>query len=218
MKIINLTICGAIIVLTSCVPQRLLEETKTKLTNCETESAAAKKLASETEAKNTEMREKITKEEKELAGLQRDTAIMSTNLRLLSNKYDKLNLVNDQLLDKYNRMLLGSEKDNASLSGKLQLTQEQLLKKENIDLNKLIWCLYYRYTKLNLLTGLQGAVLPKYYDILAKEYHATIECFGSFINHHYKYYFGLFYDLEKYEKSIFQKFFNQFGSFFQHNC
>ena len=131
MKITNLTICGALIVLTSCVPQRLLEETKTKLTNCETESAAAKKLASETDAKNAEMREKITKEEKELAGLQRDTSILSTNLRLLSNKYDKLNLVNDQLLDKYNRMLVGSEKDNASLSGKLQLTQEQLLKKED---------------------------------------------------------------------------------------
>ena len=131
MKITNLTICGALIVLTSCVPQRLLEETKTKLTNCETESAAAKKLANETEAKNAEMRERMTKEEKELAGLQRDTAILSTNLRLLSNKYDKLNLVNDQLLDKYNRMLLGSEKDNASLSGKLQLTQEQLLKKED---------------------------------------------------------------------------------------
>ena len=131
MKITNLTICGALVVLTSCVPQRLLEETKTKLTNCETESAAAKKSASEAEAKNAEMREKITKEEKELAGLQRDTSIMSSNLRLLSNKYDKLNLVNDQLLDKYNRMLLGSEKDNASLSGKLQLTQEQLLKKED---------------------------------------------------------------------------------------
>ena len=51
MKITNFTICGALVVLTSCVPQRLLEETKTKLTNCETESAAAKKSASEAEAK-----------------------------------------------------------------------------------------------------------------------------------------------------------------------
>ena len=49
----------------------------------------------------------------------------------MQNKYDKLNLINDQLLDKYNRMLAGSEKDNAKLSGQLQLTQEQLLKKED---------------------------------------------------------------------------------------
>lgn len=121
----------ASLAIVSCVPQRVMEETKAKLNNCETESAAAKKLASETEAKNAEMREKIAKEEKELAGLQRDTAIIGTNLRLLSNKYDKLNMVNDQLLDKYNRLLAGSEKDNAALSGKLQLTQEQLLKKED---------------------------------------------------------------------------------------
>ena len=40
---------------------------------------------------------------------------MGTNLKLLSNKYDKLNSVNDQLLDKYNKLLTGSEKDNAAL-------------------------------------------------------------------------------------------------------
>jgi chemotaxis protein MotB len=131
MKILFLPITIALLAFISCVPQRVMEETKNKLNNCETESAAAKKLAGETEAKNAEMREQLAKDEKELVGLKRDTAILGTNLRLLSNKYDKLNLVNDQLLDKYNRMLAGSEKDNASLSSKLQLTQEQLLKKED---------------------------------------------------------------------------------------
>jgi chemotaxis protein MotB len=108
-----------------------MEETKAKLTTCETESASLKKSNQEFEAKNAEMKETIVKEQKELAGLQRDTAIMGSNLKLLQNKYDKLNQVNDQLLDKYNRMLVGSEKDNAKLSGQLQLTQEQLLKKED---------------------------------------------------------------------------------------
>jgi chemotaxis protein MotB len=131
MKIINLSVCIGLLVLTSCVPQRLMEETKAKLSTCETEAAASKKAANEAEAKNAELNEKLVKEGKEMAGLQRDTAIMATNLRLLQNKYDKLNLVNDQLLDKYNRMLVGSEKDNAKLSGQLQLTQEQLLKKED---------------------------------------------------------------------------------------
>jgi chemotaxis protein MotB len=126
-----LIICTALIALSSCVPQRLMEETKAKLSTFETESAAAKKNATELEAKNAEMKETIAKDEKDLAGLKRDTAILGTNLRLLSNKYDKLNLVYDQLLDKYNRMLAGSEKDNAKLSGQLQMTQEQLLKKED---------------------------------------------------------------------------------------
>jgi len=131
MKTIYFFLCIFIIALSSCVPERKFEETKSKLADCETSMAAAKKANRECETILTEAKEKMAKEEKELAGLQRDTAILGTNLRLLSNKYDKLNLVNDQLLDKYNRMLTGSEKDNASLSGKLQLTQEQLLKKED---------------------------------------------------------------------------------------
>lgn len=131
MKTVYLPIIATLFLLASCVPQRLMEETKSKLSTCETESAALRKSNQENEAKLAELNERMTKEEKELAGLQRDTAIMSTNLRLLQNKYDKLNSVNDQLLDKYNRMLVGSEKDNAKLSGQLQLTQEQLLKKED---------------------------------------------------------------------------------------
>lgn len=131
MKIVYLSVISGLFLLSSCVPQRLMEETKSKLSTCETESAALRKSNQENEAKLSELKEKMTKEEKELAGLQRDTAIMGTNLRLLQNKYDKLNSVNDQLLDKYNKMLAGSEKDNAKLSGQLQLTQEQLLKKED---------------------------------------------------------------------------------------
>ena len=142
MKLLHLSISLALIGLTACVPQRLMEETKAKLKTCEEESAIAKKSALSSEATATELKETLAKEEKELAGLKRDTSILSTNLHLLQNKYDKLNSVNDQLLDKYNKMLVGSERDNAKLSGQLQLTQEQLLKKEDelkaleIKLNK----------------------------------------------------------------------------------
>lgn len=115
----------------SCVPQRILEETKDKLSACETESAGLKKSNQDLESKIAEAKEKMAKDEKALMGLQKDTAFVGSNYRLLQSKYDKLNQVNDQLLDKYNKMLLGSEKDNANLSSKLQMTQEQLLKKED---------------------------------------------------------------------------------------
>jgi chemotaxis protein MotB len=136
MKKIFYPICILSILISSCVPQRILEETKTKLTNCETESANLKKANQEAEDKLKSATETLTRNEKDIVGLQRDTSILGTNLRLLQNKYDKLNFVNDQLLDKYNRMLAGSEKDNASLSSKLQGTQEQLLKKQD-ELNLL---------------------------------------------------------------------------------
>ena len=131
MKKIIYPVCLFSLLIVSCVPQRLMEETKNKLTACETESALAKKASQDSESKLATANETLAKNAKELGGLQRDTSIMATNLRLLQNKYDKLNLVNDQLLDKYNKMLLGSEKDNAKLSGQLQLTQEQLLRKED---------------------------------------------------------------------------------------
>ena len=131
MKHVYLIVGVVAIVVSSCVPQRKLEETEAKLKDCETSLSTARKSGQDCEAALAEAREKLAKEEKELTGLQRDTAVMGSNLRLLSNKYEKLNLVNDQLLDKYNRMLAGSEKDNAALSSKLQTTQEQLLKKED---------------------------------------------------------------------------------------
>lgn len=131
MKPIFVSLWALALIAVSCVPQRKLEETEAKLTDCETSLSAAKKSGQECEAALAEAKEKIAKEEKELLGLQRDTSTIGNNLRLLSSKYDKLNMVNDQLLDKYNRMLIGSEKDNAALSGKLQMTQEQLLKKED---------------------------------------------------------------------------------------
>ena len=131
MKKLAYPICIATLLLSACVPQRLLEETKTKLSSCETEVATTRKLSQDAESKLATANETLTKNTKDINGLQRDTSTMASNLRLLQNKYDKLNFVNDQLLDKYNRMLVGSEKDNAKLSGQLQMTQEQLLRKED---------------------------------------------------------------------------------------
>lgn len=129
MKKLAYSISIITLLLSSCVPQRLLEETKTKLSSCETEVATTRKLSQDAESKLATANETLTKNTKDITGLQRDTSIMASNLRLLQNKYDKLNNVNDQLLEKYNRMLVGSEKDNVKLSGQLQMTQEQLLRK-----------------------------------------------------------------------------------------
>lgn len=118
-------------VFTSCVPARKLDECEDKRKACESELSAIKTSFQADEAKIKEMNEQIVKEVKQLDGLQRDTSILGSNYRNLTVKYDKLNQLNEQLLDKYNKLLLGSEKDNAKLSGDLQMTQEQLLKKQD---------------------------------------------------------------------------------------
>jgi chemotaxis protein MotB len=117
--------------ITSCVPGRLLEESKTKQKACETELAAIKKSAQENEAKVAELKEQMVKNEKENIGLKRDTSIIGSNYRNLTSKYDKLDQLNQSLLDRLNKLLTGSNNDNAKLSGDLQLTREQLLRKED---------------------------------------------------------------------------------------
>jgi chemotaxis protein MotB len=124
------------LLLSSCVPARKLDECNDKRTACENELAALKTSNQSNEAKIKEMTEQITRDGKDIDGLKRDTNVMGVNYRILTTKYDKLNDLNNELLDKYNRLLSGSEKDNAKLSGDLQATQAQLLKKQD-ELNAL---------------------------------------------------------------------------------
>ncbi|MHB8260076.1 MAG: OmpA/MotB family protein [Bacteroidia bacterium] len=124
------------LVLSSCVPQRKLEECQTAQKACADELAALKTTSQANEAKLKEISEQILRANKDIEGLKRDTNVLGTNYRILTIKYDKLNQLNEQLMDKLNRQLSSSEKDNAKLSGDLEATKAQLLKKED-ELNAL---------------------------------------------------------------------------------
>ncbi len=113
------------------MPQRKLEEEQARRANCEKELTALKNSYQDCDTKLTEATKKLEDYFKEISGLQKDTLITGTSLRNLISRYDKLNNVNDQLLDKYNRLLEGNTADTKKLSGELQLTQEQLLKKQD---------------------------------------------------------------------------------------
>ena len=117
--------------LSACVPERKLEEAKAKLATCESSVAELKKAAMENEAKLAELKDKAALTEKDMTSLKKDSTINGNNLRNLTAKYDKLNSVNEQLMDRYTKLVAGSEKDNAKLSGQLQMTTEQLLKKQD---------------------------------------------------------------------------------------
>lgn len=121
----------ATVILASCVPQRKLQECQDKQKACETELEALKTISQSNEAKVKDMSEQLAKNTKLIDGLKKDTNVMGTNYRILTVKYDKLNQLNDELMDKLNKQLSSSEKDNAKLSGDLQNTQTQLLKKQD---------------------------------------------------------------------------------------
>ncbi len=120
----------------ACVPANKLQNEKAKRENCEKELANFKASSQALETELNELKNKMQDEQKQLIGLQKDTAIIGTNYRNLTAKYDKLNSVNETLIDRYNKLLAGSDSESKKLSGQLSSTQEQLQRKED-DLKKL---------------------------------------------------------------------------------
>jgi chemotaxis protein MotB len=163
--------------ITACVPARHLDEAKAKLSTCESELAALKKSSQDNEALIAEMKEKAAKDKRSIEGLIRDTSIAGSSLRSLTSKYDKLNAVNEQLMDRLDKLVRGAEKDNAKLSGDLQLTQEQLLRKQD-ELRGMESRLNQQKTELdNLTTELKKreARVNELEDILKKKDQAAQE-------------------------------------------
>ena len=132
-KYISLLLLVSIV---ACVPQQKFLDEKAKRENCEKDLANYKTSSQSLETQLSELKNKMTEEEKQLFGLQKDTSIIGTNYRNLTAKYDKLNQVNESLIDKYNKLLMGSNSESQKLSGQLSSTQEQLQRKED-DLKKL---------------------------------------------------------------------------------
>ena len=70
--------------ISSCVPARKLEECNAEKNAAQTELANLKKSAQECETKVTELKEQMVKNEKENVGLRRDTNIVGSNYRNLT--------------------------------------------------------------------------------------------------------------------------------------
>ncbi len=167
----------AIGVFTSCVPGKKFDEVQAKEKACQDELTAIKVSNQQMEEKMKGLNETLVKDVKEIDGLRRDTAIVGSNYRNLTVKYDKLNQLNEQLMDKLNRLLTSSEKDNAKLSGDLQMTKEQLLKKED-ELKLLEAQLNKQKSELDALSAqlkLREQRVNELEDILKKKDQATAD-------------------------------------------
>lgn len=167
----------AAVILSSCVPARKLDECNEKRTACDNELTALKTTNQANEAKIKEMNEQLTSLTKSNEGLRRDTGILGSNYRILTVKYDKLNQLNESLLDKYNKLLAGSERDNAKLSGDLQTTQAALLKKQD-ELNALAAELDKKKKELDALSEqlkLREARVKELEDILKQKDQAAAD-------------------------------------------
>jgi len=75
------------------------------------------------------LEQKILEQETNYKAMVRDTVILSTSLRHMRSQYDKINELNDQLLDRYDRVLKGGKENE--LRTELEILKLSLQNKED---------------------------------------------------------------------------------------
>ncbi len=115
----------------SCVPARQYEEAKDSRRRCEEEVTAGKAEIQTLNAKIAEQTEKIHDLNKQIKELVADTAINTRQYNTLMKNYNKLNETYDLLIKKNDEMLATNRTETTRLVGYYDMTQEQLLKKQD---------------------------------------------------------------------------------------
>ncbi|MDQ3100965.1 MAG: OmpA family protein [Bacteroidota bacterium] len=119
------------ILFTACVPQRKYEEASTRARTLQAETDAANARARDAQTALEELNARANGMEKRMTELQRDTSITGTSLRQMTTQYDKINTLNNELLEKYNKLLAGESSENQKLVGDLESLRLDLLTKED---------------------------------------------------------------------------------------
>ena len=124
-----------------------------------------------------------------LIHLRNDSERNDIKINKLNNKLLKITLNNKEsvLIHKttYNHMF-----------NRLKIFDPQINYNSNKTKEK-IFLVLFRNHYINNLTGMSAALPPKYLNFLKNKYDLNLELFGSAFNSFSKYYFGLFYDIEK---------------------
>jgi chemotaxis protein MotB len=126
-----LPLVSAAALLAACVPARKYEELNNRYkAGQESESAAlAKAQQAEAALKDQQVTMEDLTRRKEM--LERDTMTLGTSLRRLTTQYDKINALNNELLDKYNALVAGGNSENRKLLTDLEANRLKLQNKED---------------------------------------------------------------------------------------
>lgn len=133
-KIIAVALVTALSV--SCVPVRKYEEVKGNSKECDDELEKFKAKTVNLETTNKDLTANITKAKQEIEGLNSDTTILGRSLRTMQIQYDKINRLNDELMNKQGQLRANSERESYKLTSELEIAKLSLQKKED-ELNTL---------------------------------------------------------------------------------
>lgn len=138
------------LLLMACVPARKYEEVDARYKAAQTESEASQARARDAEAVALEWEGKYNDLEARTAQLRRDTSEISATLRQVRDRCDKINDLNNELIDKYNALLSGDRGENRKLLTALEALRLDMHGKED-SLNALARSLAEREAKLGEL-------------------------------------------------------------------
>lgn len=131
-----LSIIALSTVFASCVPHQKYLETAERQEACEVENKKLKARTAELETQVNEFDTKYDVSERRVKALQSDTSVLGTSLRILRSQYDKINELNDQLLNKSASLKEGTEAEKRTLMAELDQLRITLQNKED-SLNEL---------------------------------------------------------------------------------
>lgn len=115
----------------ACVPARKFEEERQRSNALQQEADAATRKALDLQTSYDEQAARLADQTKRVSELERDTTVLGTSLRKMTVQYDKINTLNDELLNKYNALLAGSTGENRKLLTDLEAMRLDLQNKED---------------------------------------------------------------------------------------
>ena len=144
---------ATLFLLAACVPARKFEEEKAKRAAAEKSRDSLKTLCADYDSKQAELDKQMKQCSEERDKLRTDTLGCGMRYRLLTMQYNQLT-ANYELLLKQNKELMAHQTtENTALVGKLNLTQEELFRKED-SLKKLDVSLKAQKRSLDSLNAL----------------------------------------------------------------
>lgn len=165
MKTQNILLAVLLIVfVSSCVPVRHYEDMKKKYSDCSTERDSLKQSSKTLAEEAAELRSKVDELSKRTSTLVNDTAIMGKSYRILTQQYDKINALNDELMKKLKMKNIEMDNESRKLYSELQSLKEDLQEKED-ELKKLEKDLNAKKSSLELM---QSQLEEKDKDLTAK--------------------------------------------------
>ncbi len=117
--------------LVSCVPSRLYDDLKSKKTLCEEENARIKAEMLEVRTRIAEMEVTIKDLDRDNNYLKKDTTTLGSGNRRLTSLYNELSESYEKLVANNDRLLSSNQSETRKVIQQLQMTQEELLRKED---------------------------------------------------------------------------------------